>query len=337
MGRGLRERGIGGSPWRRAVLKWKLARAVAKLHVGRTCISETMMQTIRTDVLEIAYFDEGPRDGVLLLLLHGWPDSPVGFEQVSSHLHAGAFRTIAPFLRGFGPTRFLSADTPRVGGAAALVQDALDLMDGLEIQSFAVVGHDWGARTGYALAALAPERVSSLCALALAFQPRFEFRAPSYEQSRRFWYQFFMCSDKGARRVSEDPVGFSRFQWETWSPPQWFSEADFRAAARAWENADYAAITLNSYRSRWLEDELLDPRYDEVQVKLGKSERIDVPTLMIQGESDSCDPPSESEDQERYFRAGYKRLVLDGVGHFPHREAGDAVAEAVLSWIETGK
>lgn len=296
-----------------------------------------MMQTIRTDILEIATFDEGPPDGHPVLLLHGWPESPVGFERVSSRLHAAGFRTITPFLRGFGPTRFLSADTPRVGAAAALAQDALDLVDQLGVGSFSVIGHDWGARVGYALAALVPERVKSLCALALAFQPRFEFRVPAYEQSQRFWYQFFMCSDKGAQRVREDPIGFSRFQWETWSPSRWFSEEEFRAAAHAWENPDYAAITLNGYRSRWLANEPWDPRYDEVQSRLGKAERINVPTLMIQGGSDSCDPPSESEGQEQYFGAGYRRVVVAEAGHFPHREAAEVVADAILSWLRTAR
>jgi pimeloyl-ACP methyl ester carboxylesterase len=132
-------------------------------------------------------------------------------------------------------------------------------MDRLAIQRFSVIGHDWGARAGYALAALAPERLDSLCAIALAFQPRFDFRTPSYEQCRRFWYQFFMCSDKGLNRVTENPFGFSRFQWETWSPSGWFTEEDFEAAARAWENPDYSAITLNGYRSRWLENQPCDP------------------------------------------------------------------------------
>lgn len=291
------------------------------------------MQTVRTDSLEIAYFDDGPPEGEPLLLLHGWPESPVGFERMSPRLHAAGFRTIAPFLRGFGPTRFLSPDVPRVGVPAALAQDALDLLDCLSVHRFSVVGHDWGARTGYALAALAPERVNSLCALSVAFRPCFEFRVPAYEQSRRFWYQFFMCSDKGAKRVREDPIGFSRFQWEKWSPEGWFREEDFRAAAQAWENPDYAAITLNGYRSRWLENERWDPRYNEVQSRLSKAECIDVPTLMIQGGSDVCDPPSESEGQEQYFSAGYWRLVIEGAGHFPHREAPEAVAGAVLSWL----
>jgi pimeloyl-ACP methyl ester carboxylesterase len=295
------------------------------------------MKTIRTELLEIAYLDDGPQNGEPLLLLHGWPESPLGFEKISSRLHQEGFRTIAPFLRGFGATRFLSRNSPRVGGPAALAQDALDLMDRLGIHRFSVIGHDWGARTGYALAALTPERLISLSALAVGFQPHFDFRTPSYEQSRRFWYQFFMCSDKGANQITEDPIGFSRFQWETWSPPGWFTDVDLNTAAEAWENPDYPAITLNSYRSRWLEGELCDPRYDEVQSKLSESERIDVPALMIQGESDFCDPPSESAGLERYFAKDYERMVIAKVGHFPHREAPVTVADAILRWLEIGK
>jgi pimeloyl-ACP methyl ester carboxylesterase len=292
------------------------------------------MKTMRTELLEIAYLDEGPRDGQSVLLLHGWPESPVGFEKIASPLHEAGFRTVAPFLRGFGATRFLVSETRRVGTVVALAQDAIDLMDRLAIPLFSVVGHDWGARTGYALAALHPERIQSLTAMSVAFQPRFEFHIPSYDQSRRFWYQFFMCSDKGAKRVAEDPVGFSRFQWETWSPRCWFTEEEFREAASAWENPDYTAITLNGYRSRWLQGEACDPRYDEVQSKLNRAEHIEVPTLMIQGSSDFCDPPSESEGMDQYFGSDYERVIIEGAGHFPHREKPSNVADTVLRWLQ---
>jgi pimeloyl-ACP methyl ester carboxylesterase len=295
------------------------------------------MKVICTELLEIAYLDGGPQDGEPLLLLHGWPEAPSGFDEICSRLHEAGFRTIAPFLRGFGNTRFLSPDSPRVGGVAALAQDALDLVGRLGIQRFSVIGHDWGARTGYALAALAPERVSNLCALSIGFQPGFRFPTPSYEQSRRFWYQFFMCSDNGANRLIEDPIGFSRFQWETWSPPGWFTDEEFKATARAWENPEYPAITLNGYRSRWLENEPSDPRYNEIQARLSISDHIAVPTLMIQGESDFCDPASESDGLDRYFTAGYDRMMMPAVGHFPHREAATAVAETILGWLETGR
>lgn len=295
------------------------------------------MKTIRTDVLEIAYLDGGPTEGKPLLFLHGWPESPVGFEQLSVRFHEAGFRTFAPFLRGFGTTRFLSSNTPRVAIPAALAQDAIDLMDRLGIDHCSVIGHDWGARTGYALAVLEPQRIDTLCAMAVAFHPRFAFQPPSYEQSRRFWYQFFMCSDKGRDRVTEDPIGFSRYQWETWGPEGWFSEEEFTNTAHAWNNADYAAITLNSYRSRWLVNELEDPHYREVQSKLNKAERIDVPTIMIQGGSDFCDPPSESTGLEQYFTQSYERLVIPGVGHFPHREAPDVVADAILTRLTGGR
>ena len=111
-------------------------------------------------------------------------------------------------------------------------------------------------------------------------------------------------------------------------------DEDFQAAARAWENPDYPAITLNNYRSRWLESEPCDPRYNEVQSKLSKSEHISVPTLMIQGGSDFCDPPSESEGLEPHFTADYERIVLPEVGHFPHREARAIVAGAIVRWLQ---
>lgn len=65
------------------------------------------MQTVRTSLLEIAYEVGGPPDGPPVLLLHGWPDDALGWRPVSERLNASGFRTIAPYLRGFAPTRFL--------------------------------------------------------------------------------------------------------------------------------------------------------------------------------------------------------------------------------------
>jgi pimeloyl-ACP methyl ester carboxylesterase len=135
------------------------------------------------------------------------------------------------------------------------------LRNGADFRSFVeptVVGHDWGARAAYGLAALFPERVTTVSALPLAFQPHAIFEIPSFEQSRRFWYQWFLCLDGGAAKVAQNPKGFARLQWETWSPPDWMDEH----------------------------------RLQEIGT-------ISTPTLTIQGASDCCDPPSESEGLER--------------------------------------
>jgi pimeloyl-ACP methyl ester carboxylesterase len=296
------------------------------------------MQTIQSNVLEIAFEDEGPRDGLPVLLLHGWPDAPRGWTGIAADLQRRGWRTIVPHLRGFGPTRFLSPSTPRVGSGVALTQDTIDLADALGLDRFAVVGHDWGARIGYTLAALFPERVTSLAALALGYQPRGVFRVPDFPQSRRFWYQWFMCIEEGANAVRQDPVGFARMQWESWSPRGWFDEREFHATAASFTNPDWVPITLNAYRARWLPNEVTDPRDSALEKKLATVERVSVPTLMIQGGSDECDSPEESENQEQYFTAGYERQVLEGVGHFPHREAPRVVSEGVRQHLsDTGR
>jgi pimeloyl-ACP methyl ester carboxylesterase len=288
------------------------------------------MDFLKTELLSIAYEDGGPHDGYPVLLLHGWPDAPAGWSSLARTLQEHGYRTIIPYLRGFHPTEFLAADTPRYAGAVALAQDAIDVADFIGVARFAVVGHDWGARIAYTLAALIPARISSISALALAYQPRGEFHLGTFAQCRQFWYQFFQCTDAGAHAVRQDPVGFARIQWETWSPAGWFSEKDFVTASESFRNPDWAEITLNNYRSRYLSGEVIDHRYDELQQKLRNTVELITPVLMIQGASDNCDLASGSEGKESYFLKEYSRILLSRVGHFPHREAADQVGTEVI-------
>jgi pimeloyl-ACP methyl ester carboxylesterase len=287
---------------------------------------------VRTEILDIGYETGGPHDGPSVLLLHGWPDDVRGWREIIPHLENAGFRWVAPWLRGFGPTRFLAADAIRDGSAVALAQDAIDLMDHLGYEKFSVVGHDWGARVAYTLSALFPARLSSITTLALSYSPRGKFPTPTFEQSRRWWYQWFMTTDRGAKAVRADPKGFSRIQWNTWSPPGWFDDAEFEATAKSFENRDWIEITLNAYRSRW-KTEPADDRYARLREKLASVETLATPALMIQGAADMCDPPSESDGQERYFTGGYRRAMLDGVGHFPSREAPNEVASEAVSHL----
>lgn len=287
------------------------------------------MPSIKTSLLEISFLDEGPRDGAALFLLHGWPDDIRAWSAVTPILNAAGFRTITPYLRGFGLTRFLSKDTFRDGRGIALAQDVIDLADALGITSFYVAGHDWGARTAYLLAALFPDRVIKIAAMSVAFQPRGEFPIPSFDQARQFWYQWFMCTSGGAASVRRDPVGFSKIQWDTWSPAGWYKDGEFRNTAESFANPDWVSITLHGYRSRFLPEEV-DHRYDELQHRLSGIAQLKTPTLVINGGADDCDPPSVFEEMDHCFDGGYELLTLEGVGHFIPREAPGAVAAALI-------
>ena len=127
------------------------------------------MAVLTTDVLRLAYQVSGPAEGAPVLLLHGWPDAARGWDRVAGLLHARGWRTVVPDLRGSGATRFHDPGTVRDGQAVALASDALDLADALGLDRFPVLGHDWGGRVAYTLAALAPERITAIASLALAY------------------------------------------------------------------------------------------------------------------------------------------------------------------------
>jgi pimeloyl-ACP methyl ester carboxylesterase len=282
------------------------------------------MPTIRTSLLEISYRDDGPRHAPVVLLLHGWPDDASTWDAIIAILDDAGLRTIAPTIRGFGDTRFLSPDTPRTGNAAMLVLDAIELLDALGIEEFSVAGHDWGANMAAMLAVGWPDRVTRIAVLssppALGGLP-----PPAFWHARLQWYHWFQATKRGERAVREDGRGFARIMWETWSPQGWFDEATFDRVAKSFQNPDWVDVTLHSYRSRWDEAEP-DPASKWLDDKVRATKTLALPTLYVQGELDGVNPPRASERIAEKFTGAFERIVLPGVGHFPTREAPAEVA-----------
>ena len=291
------------------------------------------MDFVTTPLLKIAHEDSGPRAGAAVLLLHGWPDDALTYTKVARALNDAGFRTIVPYLRGFGPTQLLSSDTMRSGEMVAMAQDALDLMDALGIARFAVVGHDWGARIAYVLSAAFSERITKLAAMSVGWQG-VDLPTPDFAAARLYWYQWFMATARGAKAVHDGPKGFARIMWETWAPQGWFSGAEFEATATSFENPDWPDITVHSYRVRWGEAGK-DPNYAALDRRIAETKQIGVPALVIHGGADGVTPARATENKERYFTAGYARHVIDGVGHFPTREAPDKVSRLLVEFLRT--
>lgn len=285
-----------------------------------------------TPLLDIAYEESGPADGPPVILLHGWPDDARTWDRVLPALHAAGLRTIVPWLRGFGPTRFRSADAPRTGQPVSLGRDLLDFADALGFARFSAVGHDWGARTAYIAACLAPDRVERVAALSVGWNGLASDEALPMPQIRNYWYQWYMATDRGVALVHDDRETYTRYIWDLWNPGWTVPEAEVAATVASFANPDWPAITLHSYRQRW-GFAPSDPAYAADEARIKADPRIRVPTLCLHGTDDPASGPGTSENREPLFLGPYQRHLLPGIGHFPQRQCADEVAGLLVRFL----
>ncbi|MCT8002720.1 alpha/beta hydrolase [Sphingomonas sanguinis] len=286
------------------------------------------MPSISTDHLSIAYDLYGPEGAPVVLLLHGWPDDATTWDKVAPRLAQAGLRVVVPTLRGFGATRFRHDHTPRTGDSAILALDAIALMDALRIGRFMVAGHDWGSNIAEALAVGWPERVQRLAMLSTP--PRLGGMAtPSFDQAQRQWYHWFMATRRGAQAVRDDRLGFAHIHWVDWSPPGWFVDATFARVAKSFDNPDWPAVTIHSYRARWDEAQP-DPRGAWLADRVKATKTLSLPALYLHGEVDGVNPPSTAREVPGKFTGSFTMVELPGVGHFPQRENPEAVTRHLL-------
>jgi pimeloyl-ACP methyl ester carboxylesterase len=289
------------------------------------------MKTVCTPVLEVGYLETGPADGPVAILLHGWPSDVHDYDDVAPGLAEAGFRVLVPWLRGFGPTRFLDAATPRSGQQAALGADVRDFMDALSIKSAVLVGYDWGGRAAGVVAALWPERVVGLVAITgygIQDIPN-AGRPGSAAQEFRYWYQWYFHTDRGRAGLTTNRAEIVRLLWGLWSPNWRFDDATFEATAVSFENPDFVDVTIQSYRHRY-GNAPGDPVYDDLEAVLAAQPAIQVPTIVLHGEADGVGSPASSIPRDRLFTGEMTRHLIPRAGHFLSREnPGDVVAAVV--------
>jgi pimeloyl-ACP methyl ester carboxylesterase len=286
---------------------------------------------IRTTTLDVAYEESGNPGGTPVLLLHGWPYDPRCYDEVVPPLVAAGCRVIVPYLRGFGATRFLSADTPRSGQQAALGNDLRELLDALGIERATLAGYDWGGRAACVVAALWPECVRGLVTgngyniqnIAASVKPV----AP--EQEHRFWYQYYFHTERGRAGLEQNRRALCRYIWQIWSPDWAFDDATYDNSAASFDNPDFVAVTIQSYRHRF-GYAAGDPALEPIEQRLAAQPAIAVPTIVLHGASSGIQPPAGSQPHARLFTEPYQRRVLPKIGHNLPQEAPLVVADAVL-------
>jgi pimeloyl-ACP methyl ester carboxylesterase len=295
---------------------------------------QTRLERVRTSTLEIACEVTGPDDGAPVILLHGFPDDPRTWDGAVAQLAAAGYRTIVPYLRGYGPTRFLDGNTLRSGQQAALGQDLLELMNGLKINRAALVGYDWGGRAACVVAALWPERARCLVSvggyniLSVASSGK---PAPPV-QEYRLWYQWYFSTERGREGLKANRRDLCRLLWQLWSPNWRFDDATYERTAASFDNPDFVDVVIHSYRHRfgWTPG---DPSLEAIEERLTALPKIGVPTIVLHGEGDGVAPVQSSERHARFFSGPYQRRVIPVAGHFLAWEAPDSIVHSVRELI----
>jgi pimeloyl-ACP methyl ester carboxylesterase len=289
------------------------------------------LKRIDAGLLNIAYAEAGPASGLPVILLHGWPYDIYSFVEVAPIVAALGRRVIVPYLRGFGPTRFLSDGTMRNGEPAALAQDAIDLMDALKIERAVLAGFDWGARTADILAALWPDRVKALVAVSgylIGSQAAGKRPLPP-EAEYQWWYQFYFATERGRLGYERNRRDFARLIWKLASPQWKFDESTFERTAASFDNPDHVAVTIHNYRWR-MDLAQGEPRYAEVENRLAAAPNIGVPTITMEGDANGAPHPPPSAYRARYTGKYEHRTITGGIGHNLPQEAPREFAKAVL-------
>ena len=287
------------------------------------------VKTIDAGVLSIAYLEYGPPSGWPCILGHGFPYDVHAYSDAAPILAEAGARVIVPYLRGYGPTRFLKPETPRSGEQAALGADCLALMDALAIERAVLGGYDWGGRAACVVSALWPERVVALVSgnsyniqnIARAMEPA----SPSEEAA--FWYQYYFHNERGRRGLEKDRRGIARLLWRMWSPTWAFDEATFERAATAFDNPDFVEVVIHSYRHRY---GLVagDKAYAAIEARLALQPPIAVPAITIDGDADGVNPGTSPYSSK--FTGPHEHRVFRAAGHNLPQERPEDWARAVI-------
>ena len=293
-------------------------------------------KSVDTPVLSIGFEESGDTGGFPIILLHGFPDDVHAWDDVAPPLVRAGYRVLVPYLRGFGPTRFRNASSPRMAEQAAIGQDVIDFADALKLPRFAVSGFDWGGRAACIAAALHPDRVRA--AVLIGGYTIQNTVAPSQPSSpaaeRAIWYQYYFNTERGRAGLQMNRKALCRFLWETWSPTWRFTDETFDRTAASFDNPDFVDIVVHSYRHR-IGNAPGEPRFQETERLLAGRPKINAPAITLYGADDGIARPAADNPNERtQLPALVARRVIAGAGHFLPREKPEAVSSAILELLK---
>ena len=284
-------------------------------------MTEVREGSIRANGLRFAYLEAG--DGPLVMLLHGFPDNARTWEAQLDALSRAGYRAVAPYLRGYAPT-----EIPAEGyGIPAQGEDAAALIEELGGGPARIVGHDWGAAATFVVAHNFPHLVERATVVA-ASHPRTllsTFQSPSL--IHHLFHVWFLTLDGFAPdALRANDFALVDYLWEHWSEGHDHSAHVARVKKESLSQPGVAEL-LAGYYGRLVNAPTQSPDF-----VARAFEPVTVPVQSIVG----ADDPVRvlGEDEAELFTSGYRRHVVEGAGHFVHRDRPDEFNRLLLDWLE---
>lgn len=280
--------------------------------VNRSHVPETGWKSAQVNGLELAYFEDG--DGPLVLLLHGFPDTPHTWDLITPALVGAGYRVVRPFGRGITPSEKPKRDDydpEHLGG------DALGLIDALGEDKAIIVGHDWGASGAWGAGHLGSERIDKLVIVAIPHPLAIGVTLGKVWGARHF---FANKAPWAEGRFQRNDFAEIRKMYERWSPGFEWPESEFEAAKNAYSHPGCLDAALGYYRS-------LKPGWPLRQP-------ITCDTLVLGGKTDGVATAEDFEKSRKRVEGPCTVEMLPG-GHFLHREHPKAFEAALLKFLST--
>jgi len=256
---------------------------------------------------------DGGGAGEPVVLLHGWPDTGDLWRHQMPALTAAGFRPIAPDLRGFGESsRPLPVESYT---AAALVGDVVGLLDKLGIERAHLVGHDWGAAIAWMVAALAPQRCTSVTALSVGHPQA--FRRAGWAQREKSWYMLLFQFPG----VAEEWLRADDFR----NLREWSAHPDIDAVAARFADPDALTASLNIYRA------ILPP--GSLIAEPMALPPVSAPALLLWSSGDLALTEEQMTGSTTYLAGPWRYERLDGVGHWMQLEVPEPVNTLLLDFL----
>lgn len=282
------------------------------------------IKTIQANGLEFAYFEAGT--GPLVLCMHGFPDTAHTWLDLLSKLADTGYHAVAPFMRGYYPSA-IPADGDY--STLALGQDILGLIDAFGAESAIVIGHDWGAMSAYsAVNQDTHNKISKLVTIAI---PHPRTIRPNLRFLIKAWHFVFFQFRYFARRwMRKNDYGTIDYIFKWWSPDWQFTAEDSQPVKDAFKQTGRVDSALGYYWS--FVPNPFDKQAKEAQRIVAK--KISIPTLTFVGKNDGAVDWAVFNESHRGFTGDFELVVMEGAGHFLHREKPDDFGQKVLAFLQ---